>query len=141
MGIESTGNKVFGARTNGAATTKSDDRPAAQFWMNIGYSIDVPNAVTGENETQFIALPGGIPLDTQERKPVNKGTANFVAKNTARNELLDDVLKVCKTMQPCEDRIIGDMGDLQIQLHRVKAEAEVVQSSDNPFRRKLSLVA
>ena len=137
MSIES---KVFGAR-NPTQNTNKEDRIPAKFWLNIGYSIDLMNTLTGEVETKFVSLPQGIPLDTMVRRDVSKGTPTFLAQATARNDLLDQILEVCATMKPGEDKIIGDTGDLQLQIHCVADAAEVVAPTDNPFRKRLTLAA
>ena len=77
-------------------------------------------------------------LDTQTKKDVSRGSALYLAQATAQNNLLDDVLEACKSLEPGEDKYIGEAGGLQIQLHRVKAAAEAVEPSENPFRRKFT---
>ena len=54
----------FGKTDNASSSSKKDDKPKAQFWLNIGYQVEVPD--DQGNEDRFVSLPQGIPLDTQE---------------------------------------------------------------------------
>lgn len=133
---------TFGVRNNSNETAKTDDRPKAKYWANIGQLNEAVDEASGEIVTTFVGVIGGIALDTAQMLDITKGTKMFVAKQTARNQLHGDVLEACKRMAPGEDIYIGDGADggLVIQLHCVKAEAEVVAPSENPFRRKFTLV-
>lgn len=128
--------KTFGtiAGNNNAAASKKD-LPKAQFWINIGYVVEVQ----GENgvESKFISLPMGIPLDTQEHLPTNSSNEMFRALRAAQNDLLDQLKDVAATLQPGEEKIIGE-GQLVIQLRRVKAEAAPIAAAANPLVRKLT---
>lgn len=128
--------RTFGNLTKSGP--KVDDRPKAEFWMNIGYTSDV--MVNDELETRFISLPTGIPLDTQEKLPTNSRNQVFAAFQGARNDLLDQVMAVAKKLAPGEERIIGEAGGLQIQIRRVNGEQPQMKAEENPFRRTLQLV-
>ena len=128
--------KTFGtnAGNNNAAASKKD-LPKAQFWINIGYVVEVQ----GEDgvESKFISLPMGIPLDTQEHLPTNSSNEMFRALRAAQNDLLDQLKDVAATLQPGEEKIIGE-GQLVIQLRRVRAEAAPIAANANPLVRKLT---
>ena len=137
MGVQFS--KTFGALANPVATTMTTTpKVPAKYWLNFGYLQDIENPTTGEIVPTFVAMPGGIPLDTVKRIDVTKGTKYYVALGTARNQLLDDILEACSHMTPGEDKYIGEAGGLQFQLHMVKDEAETVPENENPFRRKFN---
>lgn len=129
-------NIKFGAQLpQQAAAPSTTPRVPAEFWMNIGYRTQVLNEETGEMVEKFVSLKQGVPLDTMARNDVSKGSKAYLQPATAQNELLDDVLEACKSLEPGEDRYITE---LEIQLHRVRGPAEVIAPSENPFRRKMS---
>jgi hypothetical protein len=126
--------KTFG--TASAATPKAnarDERPKAQFWLNIGYQAGV--VLEGEDEPRFISLPVGIPLDNVEPLPVNSRNATWAAQQQARNALHDQIVDLAKTLAPGETRILN----LQIELRHVNDEAPTVAAHENPFLQPLSL--
>ena len=130
-------NKTFGVNSGnvqGNGSSNKEDRPKAQLWLNIGYDSGIEN---DDGTTRFVSLPTGIPLDTQEHLPVNSRNVEFRAFQSARNDLLEQILAVGKTMQPGEERTLN----LSIQLRRVSGEQEAIPSGENPFVRKLDLVA
>ena len=120
-----------------ATNSSKDDRPKAQFWLNIGYPVTVKTE-SGE-EQRFVSLPTGIPLDTQEALPTNSRNAEFAAFQAARNNLHDQFMAVAAKLQPGEDKIIG-LGDsgLAIQIRRVNEESAPVSTEHNPFIAPLS---
>ena len=130
--------KTFGGLSTNAPAPKQDDRPKAEFWMNIGYTIEVE--IDDLLESRFVSLPTGIPLDTQDKLPTNSRNHNFASFQTARNDLLDQVMEVAKTLAPGEEKILGEAGGLQVQIRRVNGEAPAIAAESNPFRRKLALV-
>lgn len=134
---------TFGAGANGSAPSNAPsnsraDKPKAQVWMNIGYEIDSSDK-DGNAIVEFIALPGGIALDTMEKLPANQRDAYFQKKQQASNVLLDKVLAMAGTLKPGEEKIIGARGSLQIQIRRIKAEAEIVDQASNTLIADLVL--
>ena len=120
-----------------ATNSSKDDRPKAQFWLNIGYPVTVKN---GEGEEQrFVSLPTGIPLDTMEALATNSRNAEFAAFQAARNNLHDQFMAVASQLQPGEEKIIG-LGDsgLALQIRRVNEEAAPIAAGNNPFVTALS---
>jgi hypothetical protein len=137
MAIQSsTFQRTFG-NLNAQANSKSDNRPKAEFWLNIGYTAEV--MVNEEVETRFVSLPTGIPLDTQEKLPTNSRNQVFAAFQGARNDLLDQIMDAAKHLEPGEEKIIGEAGGLQFQIRRVNGETTQVKTEENPFRRQLAL--
>lgn len=121
--------KTFGQKAGG----DKRDLPKAQFWLNVGYSVEVDTEEGVEN--RFVSLPVGIPLDTQEKLPTNSRNQQFAQFQSARNDLMDQILEVAQSLTPGEERILN----LEIQLRRVNEET-VVSSTNNPFAKKLSIV-
>ena len=120
-----------------ATNSSKDNRPKAQFWLNIGYPITVKTEA-GE-EQRFVSLPTGIPLDTQEALDTNSRNAMHAAFQAARNNLHDRLMAVAAKLQPGEEKIIG-LGDsgLAIQIRRVNEESAPVSTEHNPFVAALS---
>lgn len=126
-------------RSNAPAANKeaAADRPKSQFWINVGYNVEVPVVQDGQPagvENRFVSLPVGLPLDIAQKTSIKGHDAEFVAIQTARNELLEQLLEFAEKLAPGETKDI----DLVIQLRRVNGEAPVIKTSDNPFSKKLS---
>lgn len=94
------------ARRGAAA---NNDRPKAQFWLNVGY-----HAGEGD-QRKFVSLPTGIPLDTQERLATNSQNADYAQFQGARNELLDFLTDAASKLAPGEEELVN----LSIQIRRV----------------------
>lgn len=112
----------------------ADDRPKAQFWINVGYSVNVN--VTGPDgkdvvEQRFVSMPIGIPVDTQEELKTNTRNVEWNMLQQARNELVHELIDAGGELQPGEERIVN----LQVQLRRVKDEAAAPDITVNPFLR------
>lgn len=122
--------KKFGSQA--PAATTSDDRPKAEFWINLGYESD--HVVEETGKPLFISLPNGIPLDTQEHLSTNMSNAQFAAMRSAQNDLLDQLTAHAQHLQPGEDCIIT----LQVQLRRVKAPAAPINPENNPLIKKIT---
>ncbi len=123
-------NQSFKKPTNSAAST--EDRPKAEFWINLGY--DSGYKPEGSEESLFISLPQGIPLDTQEHLSTNSSNAQFAAMRAAQNDLLDQLIAKAETLQPGEATTIN----ITVQLRRVKAPAEPILPENNPLAKKLT---
>lgn len=137
MAIQANTARVFGARSNTAATSV-DDRVKAQFWLNVGY---VSNVKDEDGTYRFVSLAQGIPLDSIESLPVNSRNQSFAMFRQAQNELRDDLLTEAKQLKPGEDMIFeaGPSG-LTFQLRRVQDE-QAAPTGENPFRRRFSATA
>lgn len=118
---------TFGNQAKNNGSTNKDNRPKAQYWINIGYTVQVK----GEQgpEDRFVSLPTGIPLDTQEALPTNSRNAEFAAFQAARNNLHDQIMAAAAKLQPGEEKLLN----LQIQLRRVNEETAPVAAELNPF--------
>ena len=137
MAIQSNTARVFGARSNNSAPA-ADDRPKAQFWLNVGYISQVKDE---DGTYRFVSLTQGIPLDNIESLPTNSRNQGFAQFRQAQNELRDDLLAEAKKLAPGEDVIFdGGPNGLSIQLRRVQDE-QAAPTGDNPFRRRLEPVS
>jgi hypothetical protein len=114
-----------------------EDRPAAQYWLNIGYRVEVPTADGQGTEVKFVSLPVGIPLDTM--KPLEMPRSqSFAQLQAARNDLLEQVMKEAQKLEPGEDVVVGTGTGLEIQIRRVSGAAETpAVDGSNPFARDL----
>lgn len=117
-------------------------KPKADIWMNVGYSVEVDvveNGVTTK-ESRFVSLPVGIPFDTMELLATTSQNAGFAAFQAARNDLHAQLMQVAKTLQPGEERMVGGIaGGLQIQLRRVATPTAAPAAGTNPFLKALTL--
>lgn len=126
--------KVFGApKAATAATPAQDDRPKAQYWLNIGYQAD--GIIEGEDAPRFISLPVGIPLDTMETLPTNSRNQVYAMQQAARNDLMEQLVAHAQNLAPGASTIVN----LQIELRRVNEDAGPVDTAHSPFARQLSL--
>lgn len=115
-------------RNSGGNAGAADDRPKAQFWINVGYPVDV-EIDGGTTETRFVSMPMGIPVDTQEELKTNTGNAEWNMLQQARNALVQLLTETGKELKPGEERIVN----LQVQLRRVKDESAQPDAKSNPF--------
>lgn len=131
--------------TSSASTTAAQQRPKAEFWLNIGYNVNVE--VTDAQgvmttESRFVSLPVGIPLDTMTLLPTDSQNEAYRAFQAARNGLHEAIMGVAKTLKAGEEKLFGGTGaagELVIQLRRVAAPAAPVAASANPFVMALKL--
>jgi hypothetical protein len=100
-----------------AAPSRSTDRadlPKATLWLNIGYTVTVKDEATGEETTQFVSLPVGVPLDTMAQARVT-GSPEFSRLQQARNALLQKLIDGGSSIAPGEFRTLS----LDVQMRRV----------------------
>ena len=128
-----------------SAATSNAAKPKAEFWLNIGYNVEV-QLTDGmgimSTETRFVSLPVGIPLDTMTLLPMDSQNEGYRAFQSARNGLHDAIMGVAKTLKPGEEKLLGGTGaagELTVQLRRVAAPAAPVQAAANPFVLALKL--
>ena len=100
-----------------AAAGRSTDRadlPKATLWLNIGMNVTVKDNDTGEETTQFVSLPVGVPLDTMAEARVS-GSPEFARLQQARNALLAKLIAGGSTIAPGEFKTLN----LDVQMRRV----------------------
>lgn len=116
--------KISFNKANKPAAT--EERVKAQFWINVGYSVEV------NGEHKFVSIPMGIPLDGIELLPTNTRNAEYNMLNQARNELFKELLEHAEQLEPGQESSVG----LEIQLRRIDAPTEeLTTTSGNPFLR------
>lgn len=131
----------FNSNRNSKQTASGSDkeqRPKSQYWVNIGYNVEVPVVNEGQpagTEERFVSLPVGLPLDIAQKTVIKGNDPEFVAMQTARNDLLEQLMAVAEKLEPGEAREIN----LVVQLRRINGEAPVIKSDANPFYKKLDL--
>lgn len=122
--------KAFGNAPKAGAPAK-EDRPKAQFWLNVGYESGV--VLEGEDKPRFISLPMGIPLDSMEPAKTNGQNQVWLKQQHARNDLLEQLLEKAASLAPGETAVFN----LQVELRHVAEEQAPVDPSANEFVRKL----
>lgn len=125
------------ATLNAAAPGKAvaSNKPKAQFWLNIGYEVEVQTSEGAEKK--FINLPMGLALDSMDEVPTTSSNQIFAAMQIAKNDLLKQLLGVGADLAPGEERLVN----LQVQLRRVNDASKNASLADpdvNPFLRKLT---
>lgn len=140
----STGINFSGRRNQTAAANAGDngatvDRPKAQLWLNVGYSVEVPaldanGQPSGEMEERFVSLPVGIPLDDMKQVKITGGKSFINDQKIAQNDLLEQLLDSVQDLPPGETRMVN----LQLQVRRVQdAVVHTADAATNMFVRKI----
>lgn len=120
-------------RKNTANKSAKDELPKSQFWLNMGYTVE---GAGEDGEDVFISLPFGQPLDPMEHVRTSSKNENYRLQQMARNELLDQLNELAKSLEPGEEIIVP----LQIQLRRINNDAPEVNAAENKFVRALITV-
>lgn len=112
-------NLVKDQATRRNTTGSTQDRPEAQVWMNIGLETE---------DGKFVNLPLGLAIDTMEPVTIRGQDEDWIALQTARNELLAMVQEAGDNLEPGAAVTLN----LQVQIRHV-AEKKSVASGDNPY--------
>lgn len=124
--------KALGNKAASSKSSSTEERPKAKYWLNIGYNVEHGE---GDDRTEtFVSLPVGIPLDLQDKITVRSSNHEFASLQTARNELLEQLVEYAGGLEAGEERILT----LSIQLRRIKEEPVPIKSADNVFSAKLN---
>ena len=119
MGVMDSIDEVSKAST----TSTKTERPKANMWANIGYT-----ASNGE----FVGLPYGIPLDTQNEVEVRGGDQQYVNLMAAKNALLKALIEETAKLEPGESKEVN----LVVQISRVKTK--LTADEDSPYTKDLA---
>lgn len=126
-------------RNNNSNSGQQADQEKAEFWLNIGYETSVTNEDTGKEETIFVSLARGIPLDSIKPFDVSKTRSdNMAALRDAQNGLHESFMAEARALEPGEAKLLivdADIG-LAVQVKRVKAEQAIPE--ENTLRRVVS---
>lgn len=109
-----------------SAPAWTEERQDAKVWVNIGYYV-----VVGD-ETKFVNLPLGMPLDTMKPTKITGQNQDWIKLQTARNGLLNDMQKLGSELQPGQTIDLNGQNGLVIQLRRVEEKVDV-QNQENEF--------
>lgn len=124
------------AQDNGPA---NQNRTPAQFWMNVGYQVMLPDE-DGNNVPTFISLATGIPLDGITPFDIGKSrTQNMAALREAQNNLHAVFMAAAEELEPGESRIViaDDSNGLAVEIRRVKGDVEA--PAKNTLLREIKL--
>ncbi|MBL4703308.1 MAG: hypothetical protein JKY54_02235 [Flavobacteriales bacterium] len=130
----------IGNQTNtpAAAGTK-DERPSAQFWLNIGLMLQVPDrtegAAAGATVEEFISIPVGIPLDNIKAMVAKGKNPDWHNKVGVKNALLEELQTAASDLKPGQDVLVDA---LQIQLYRKAEEAAPRDPSENSLLAQMA---
>lgn len=133
-------NDVFKMPTSTASNNaqqqgaNKQDKPKSQFWLNLGYAVEYQDA-QGEDQERFVSLPMGIALDTMDKVATNSSNQEYAALQSARNNLLEQLMEKAQTLNPGESTEVN----LTIQLRRVNDEQAEISAESNPFVKALNL--
>lgn len=104
--------------------------PNAQFWLNVGYYVQVPSADNPDVMVErLVSLPMGLPLDTMQRQRTDTSSAELNNLRDASNTLLEAILKHVQSMNPGETK---KLTNLHLEVRRVGEKQG--PTSDNPFK-------
>lgn len=126
-------NQAAGRQSNG---------PEPEVYGNIGMTVQLPNAETGEMEPVFVSLERGIAIDVLEPMTARAGSsAKWVQLVQAKNWLLEQFQEAAKTLAPGETvKITG----IEIEIRRKGGAAVEPAAGENPLLAgmtgKLSIV-
>lgn len=112
-------------------SSRTEERVDAQVWINIGYYVTVGD------ETKFVNLPLGMPLDTMKPARITGQNEDWIKLQTARNGLLNEMQKLGAELKPGQTVDLTQTGGLVIQLRRVDDKKEII-GTDNEFAVDLS---
>lgn len=125
------------ATGNANESAKQED---AEFWVNIGYPVQLPSNVEGEEPSMtFVSLARGIPLDHIKPFEVSKQrSSNMAALREAQNDIHDAFMAEARKLAPGDSVILfGDENvGLCVQIKRVRGEVEA--PAENPLKRTFS---
>lgn len=122
---------LFNSGRAPTSARSNEERVDAQVWINIGYYVTVGD------ETKFVNLPLGMPLDTMKPARITGQNEDWIKLQTARNGLLNEMQKLGAELKPGQTVDLTQTGGLVIQLRRVDDKKEIV-GTDNEFAVDLS---
>lgn len=116
------------ANAAAAQSSKAEATNKAEFWLNVGYYVDLP-----DGSKKFVSLPLGIPMDNQKVLQANSRNEEFNQLQAARNELHQQIMEFMKTLAPGEEATL----QLTVQARRTSEQQAAPDISTNPFARKV----
>ena len=116
-----------------AAPATSAPKKVAQTYANIGLWMDV-NQDDGSVEKEFISMPLGIALDTQQPMTSKSKSASWNHKVEIKNWILNTLQKDADKLSPGETEMVTG---LCIQLLRRNLVGEQADNGVNPMMAQL----
>lgn len=109
------------SNNSGRGRTAPEDRPQAQVWLNIGYTVE-----KADGTSTFINIPVGVPLDTAELKRVPKSDGEYAQIVHSGNELLKELQALGDKLEPGEAKVVH----LEVEVRRTKDNVEIDADSN-----------
>lgn len=109
----------------GAGRQQSGDRPQAEFFINVGVTVPMPDE-EGNMVDTFLSLPYGLPLDTMSELVIRGNNEVWNNQAAARNELLKALVKMGGELEVGSGQ---ELPKLQVQLYRRKEQTEHTAST------------
>lgn len=131
------------ALPNSQNAGRQNNGPEPEVYGNIGITVQLPNAETGEMEPVFVSLERGIAIDVLEPMTARAGSsAKWIQLVQAKNWLLEQFQSAAKELAPGETvKITG----IEIEIRRKGGVAAEPAAGENPLLAgmtgKLSIVA
>ena len=118
---------IIGAALGSKTAGRSDngDRPQAEFFINIGVTVPMPDE-EGNMVDTFLSLPYGLPLDTMSELVIRGNNEVWNNQAAARNELLKALVKMGGELEAGSGQ---ELPKLQVQLYRRKEQTEHTAST------------
>lgn len=118
---------IIGAALGGKTAGRSGngDRPQAEFFINIGVTVPMPDE-NGNMVDTFLSLPYGLPLDTMSELVIRGNNEVWNNQAAARNELLKALVKMGSELEAGSGQ---ELPKLQVQLYRRKEQTEHTAST------------
>lgn len=111
-------NKNKTTSTNNTRRNQTQDRPATEVWMNVGYEV----------EGKFVNLPLGLGVDTMEPIRISGQDPDWLNLSHARNDLLKAVQEAANELEPGAEIELP----LTVRIRRVNTQVDV-DSTTNPL--------
>lgn len=115
---------------NGTTANGKPKKPAAKFWLNPG--IDYVDPAT--DETIFIGMPQGLPLDTMDEVKVPARKSPYQDLQKGKNSLLRQLNEIANELAPGETTTVN----LVCQIRRAEESGEQVVDSDSAISQAIS---
>lgn len=104
MGLNLNNADVVGAAVAAAMGTNGKPlKPAAKIWLNPGIFI----TFAGEEESTFVGLSQGLPLDTMDPAKTNYSSPKMRALGQAKNALRDKIMALSEGKAPGDTFMIN----------------------------------
>jgi len=134
----------FGARSAlpvrrlGAAADTTQDRPKAEFWLNIGYMSSALDD-DGNEKDIFVSLSQGIPLDQCETYKVeDQRTQNMAVLRQAQNELLAGFLDRAKQLEAGTSAVVSHDPETGLAMEIKRVRGPQAMPTENTLKRAFS---